>query len=192
MEITASNNKIIDETLVSSALRDRKIYFNTDVNRHSIFKAIQLIDRIVTLDKKTNTKEDIEIILDCEGGYIYSGLALLSKIISLKNDGYKVITTVNSFAMSMGFMISVVGSHRRALKYSTFMIHQPSSAAWGCLQDMEQDVEEINRLWNTMKEIIIEYTSMTDEMLEQIKLHKKDKYMSSEEALNLGVIDSII
>jgi ATP-dependent Clp protease protease subunit len=72
------------------------------------------------------------------------------------------------------------------------MCHQPSSASWGTLQDMEEGVEETLSLWNRLKDLIIKYTNITDEQLEDIKSRKFDWFMWSEEALKLGVIDQII
>jgi ATP-dependent Clp protease protease subunit len=106
--------------------------------------------------------------------------------------GYKIITTVNSVAMSMGFMILLCGSERRGLKHSRIMCHQPSSASWGTLQDMEESVEETQALWDRMKELIIKYTNITNTQLEDIKSRKYDWFMWSEDALKLGVIDYII
>jgi ATP-dependent Clp protease protease subunit len=110
----------------------------------------------------------------------------------LREKGYKIITTVNSVAMSMGFMILICGSERRGLKHSRIMCHQPSSASWGTLQDMEESVEETIALWTRMKELIIKYTDITDAQLEDIKSRKFDWFMWSEEALKLKVIDKVI
>jgi len=192
MEVMIPQDKIIEEMVLNSALRDRKVYFNSMVDRESVFKAIHLLDRIVSLDKKQGTKDDIEIVLDCEGGIIYFGLALISRILQLRENGYNIITTVNSIAMSMGFMFGIVGSHRRSLKYSTLMIHQPSSSTWGKLQEMQEDIEETNRLWKIMKEIIIKYTDITDGELEDIKQRKQDWYMDSNLALSKKCVDEII
>jgi len=192
MEILLPQDRVIEEMVLNSALRDRKVYFNSIVDRESVFKVIHLLDRIVSLDKKQGTKENIEIVLDCEGGIIYFGLALISKILQLRANGYCIITTVNSIAMSMGFMFGIVGSHRRALRYSTLMVHQPSSSSWGKLQDMEEDIEETNRLWKIMKEIIIDYTNITDQELENIKQRKQDWYMDSNLALSKKCIDEIV
>jgi ATP-dependent Clp protease protease subunit len=73
------------------------------------------------------------------------------------------------------------------------MCHQPYSGLWySTLQDMEESVEETKALWVRLKEIIIKYTNITDEQLEDIKSRKFDWFMWSEEALKLGVIDQII
>lgn len=185
-------DRFLEEMKMNSALRDRRIFVSEEVDRESMFKACYLLDRLVELDKSEGKKNDIEIIIDSYGGYIYHGLALIAKIESLKESGYKIITTVNSVAMSMGFMLLLSGSERRGLKHSRIMCHQPSSASWGTLQDMEESVEETLALWNRLKELIIKYTNITNEQLEDIKSRKYDWFMWSEEALELGVIDTII
>jgi ATP-dependent Clp protease protease subunit len=185
-------DRFLDEMKINAALRDRRIFISEEVDRESMFKACYLLDRLVELDKNENKKKPIEIILDSYGGYIYHGLALISKIESLREMGYNIITTVNSVAMSMGFMILLCGSERRGLKHSRIMCHQPSSASWGTLQDMEESVEETQALWERMKELIIKYTNITNNQLEDIKSRKYDWFMWSEDALKLGVIDYII
>jgi ATP-dependent Clp protease protease subunit len=185
-------DRFLEEMKINSALRDRRIFISEEVDRESMFKACYLLDRLVELDKHDGIKKDIEIVLDSYGGYIYHGLALISKIESLRESGYKIITTVNSVAMSMGFMILLCGSERRGLIHSRIMCHQPSSASWGTLQDMEESVEETTELWDRMKDLIIKYTKITDSQLEDMKSRKYDWFMWSEEAIRLGVIDHII
>lgn len=186
-------DRFIEEMKMNSALRDRRIFINEEIDRDSMFKACYLLDRLVELDRSHATPiSPIELILDSYGGTIYHGLALISKIESLKDKGYKIITTVNSVAMSMGFMILLCGSERRGLQHSRIMCHQPSSATWGKMQDQIEDIEETKKLWNKLKELIIKYTHITDKQLEDIKERKFDWFMWSEEALELGVIDKII
>lgn len=191
MELIQKDN-LLDEIFVTSALRDRRIYFNEMVTRESVCKIIHILDRLVSLDNKKQTKEDIEIVLDCEGGYCMNGLALISKMLSLQEQGYNINTTVHSLSASMGFMILLVGSNRKSLRYSEIMCHQPSSSTWGMLQDMEEEVEQTQKTWNIMKDLIINHTKITDEQLEDIKRRKFDWWMSPKEALSLGVIDEII
>lgn len=194
MENIFFKDQVIVEMTLKSALRDRKIILNEEVDRDSIFKACYLIDRIVEIDKKEGTKKPIEIVIDSYGGVIYNGLHFISKICSLKKDGYKIITTVNSVAMSMGFTIAVVGSERRAFSHSRFMTHQPLSGSWGWskMMDAIEDSEETVKLWERLKSIIIENTHITNEELEDIKIRKQDWFMWPEEALLKGVIDYII
>ncbi|MEH7116023.1 ATP-dependent Clp protease proteolytic subunit [Neobacillus vireti] len=187
-----SVDRFLEEMKINAALRDRRIFISDEVDRESMFKACYLLDRLEELDKPSGNKKPIEIIIDSYGGYIYHGLALISKILSMRDKGYKILTTVNSVAMSMGFMILLCGSERRGLKHSRIMCHQPSSASWGTLQDMEESVEETQSLWIRLKDLIIKYTNISDGQLEDIKSRKYDWFMWSEEAIELGVIDYII
>lgn len=192
MEMIVQQDRVIEEIKLNSALRDRRIFINGMIDEDSMFKACYLLDRIVALDKQSGTKDDIEIVIDSYGGYIYSGMSIISKLESLMADNYKIITTVNSVAMSMGFMILIVASERRALRHSRIMCHQPSSGTFGSLKDMEESVEETQELWVRMKELIIKYTAITDEQLEDIKSRKCDWYMWADVAKELKVIDHII
>jgi len=185
-------DRFIEEMKMNSALRDRRIFISEEVDRESMFKACYLLDRLVELDKRDRIKRDIEIVIDSYGGMIYHGLALCSKMISLREQGYRIVTTVNSVAMSMGFMLLLCGSYRRGLKHSRIMCHQPSSGTWGTLQEQEESIEETQKLWIRMKELIVAHTKITDEQLEDIKSRKYDWFMWSEEALELDVIDEII
>ena len=81
-------DKVVEDMKLSSALRDRRIFINETIDGDSMFKACYLLDRLVSIDKQTNTKEDIEIVIDSYGGYIYHGLSLISKLESLR----KIIT----------------------------------------------------------------------------------------------------
>lgn len=185
-------DRFAEEMKINSVFRDRRIIISEEIDRESMFKACYLLDRLVAIDKNDNKKNDIEIVIDSYGGHIYHGLSLIGKIESLREQGYKIITTVNGVAMSMGFMILLVGSERRGLKHSRIMCHQPSSASWGTLQEQIESVEETQVLWNRMKELIIKYTHITDEQLEDIKSRKYDWFFWSDEAIKLGVIDHII
>ena len=189
-------NVIQDTMRINSALRDRKIYLSDEVSRETMFEAMYFMDRIKAIDEmeglEVNKRDPIEIIINSYGGSCYDGLSLVSKVLSFKDMGYTIITTVTGVAMSMGFIISLVGSLRQSYRYTRFMCHQPSSATWGNLKDMEDDVEETKYIWDLMKEIIIDHTDITEDALNIIYREKTDKYYSPEQALELKIIDTII
>lgn len=191
-ELMVMPDRVVEEMKVNAALRDRRIYFNEDVGRDSTFKTIYFMERIRDLDKQEGIKKPIELVISSPGGVIYDGLAVVSKIEEFKDAGYKIITTANSMAMSMAFILLICGSERRALRYSRLMLHQPSSATWGTLQGMKEDIEETDKLWEILKGIIKKYTKITDEQLEDMRRRKFDWYMSPQEAKELNIIDKII
>jgi ATP-dependent Clp protease, protease subunit len=185
-------NMLINEMKISSALRQRKVHLSDEVYRDSIFEVEYLIDKLVKIDQMSGTKEPINLVINSFGGEIYAGLTLISKIEELQDDGYEINTIISGCAMSMGSAISIIGTNRKAYRYSTIMIHQPSSSTFGCLKDQQEDIRETERMWELMKKIIKENSNITEEQLENIYQHKKDWYMNAEEALELGVIDEIM
>ena len=72
------------------------------------------------------------------------------------------------------------------------MFHQPSSYCYGDLQGQQNDMEETNYLWETMKKLVIDRTNITDEMAEEWKRMRKDKYFSLEELKDLNIVDEIV
>jgi len=194
MEMLIPNDRIMDEMRINSVLRDRRIFISEEIERDSIFKVMYWLDRLKSLDKKNNTKESIEIVIDSYGGDAYSTIALCSKIKSMINEGYNIITTVHTTAFSGGFWILVCGSERRALPDSRIMVHSIISGSFGKHQEMIDDMEETNTMWKKLKEIVIGNTNITEERLDEIKRLKYDWYFWGSEAIqdNLKVIDYLI
>ena len=72
------------------------------------------------------------------------------------------------------------------------MFHQPSSYHYGDLQGHQDDMEETNYLWETMKKLVVDRTNITDEMAEEWKRMRKDKFFSLEELKDLNIVDEIV
>lgn len=184
--------RMLEDEMKLSSARDRRIYLSDEVFRDSIFEVQHLINNIVKKDKQSGTKEPITLVVDSYGGEIYFGVALVGLIESLKDQGYEIITETFAVAMSMGFVIAICGSHRVANRYARFMAHQPNSVAWGTLQDMIDSVAETEFLWVQLKDIIKKYSNITEEMLEDMKKTRTDKFYTAQEMLELGAIDEIL
>lgn len=190
-------DKTIEEIKINAALKYRKIYISGEIDENSMFKANYLLDRIVNIDNKhnipINEREPIEIFIDSPGGSVYHGLSVISLLEHYREIGYKIITISQSIAMSMGFMILICGSERKAYRHSRIMCHQPSSASWYQeLEKLQRDVKETETLWIRMKNLIVKYTKITEEQLDNIRDRCFDWYFWAEEALELGIIDTII
>ena len=91
-----------------------------------------------------------------------------------------------------GFMILICGHKRFAHKLSTPLYHQVSSGAIGTAKEIEEKVVEIKRLQDQLESIVKEKTDISKKKLREIFDTKKDWYMTSEEALELNVVDEIL
>ena len=193
MEFMIAQDKVIDEMKLSSAMSHRRIFVNEIIDNDSAFKTVYFLDRIFSLDNKANIpisqRESIEILIDSPGGSISSGLSIISKVEELKDLGYNIITTDQAKASSMAFMLLIVGSERRAYRYSDCLAHQPSCWTQGTLQDLEDEVAEMKRLWDIMKMLILKYTKIQESRLDEVKEKKQDRILTPCEALDIGCID---
>lgn len=165
---------------------------DSDIDDTAVEKAEYYLRVLRKIDLEKNTRRPITIVIRSYGGSIYDGLSLIGLMKTMIDDGYEIITEVSGYAMSMGGLISVVGSKRRISRYGTVLIHQPSSGARGTLNDIKAVGKEVERLWSVSKQIIKEHSNVTDEYLDEIYEYKIDKFISPEECLELGLVDEII
>lgn len=192
MEAFKMIDTISEEMKLKSAL-DRRIILSDEVTRDTIFKVKYFLEKLQKIDKMRPEEplKPITIVIDSYGGEIYSGVSLIGMIEQYKDTGYQIITEVNGAAMSMGFMIALCGSKRTAVRYSRFMIHQPSSATWGTLREQQDSVAETEFLWNQMKSLIKKYSAITDEYLDKIYEGNKDVYLTPEQMVEFKALDII-
>ncbi len=180
------------EMRLSSAIKRRHIILDDAVDEDSIFEVCFHLNRIIELDERTGEKKPVFIEISSYGGFVYSGLKMVSLLEHMIDIGYEIIITVTGYAMSMGQSIALTGTKRRAYRHARFMVHAITSGTWDSLQGMQDDLEETEYLWKELKEHIKKYSKITEEQLEFYKERKKDWYFSAQEALELGVIDEIL
>jgi ATP-dependent protease ClpP protease subunit len=193
MSEIAYQDHILNEMKLKSALNSRKIIFEGEVCSSNVLQAVYLLDKLVALDKRTGTKEDITILIHSFGGSILEGNYLISKLIELREKlNYNIIGIVGGYGMSMGFQTLQACSIRKCYSTSRLLFHQPSSYSYGDLESMERDNEEVNYLWEMSKSLVKARTLLTDKMMETWKKERRDKYFSNEELIKYNIVDEII
>lgn len=179
--------------------KKRDLFFTKQVDQSSIGELTQKIIEINQDDEHlkkiynvyglTYNPEPIQIYIDSYGGQVYQCFGLLSV---MERSSTSIHTIVTGCAMSAGFMILISGHKRFAHKLSTPLYHQVSSGAAGTVKEMEEKLEESKRLQKQLEDIVKEKTDITKKRLREIFDTKKDWYMTSEEALELNVVDEIL
>jgi ATP-dependent Clp protease protease subunit len=177
----------------------RDLFFTKQVNQDSIGDLTQRIIEINQDDdhlKKVYSiygleynPEPIKIYIDSYGGLVYQCFGLLSV---MERSQTPIHTIVTGCAMSCGFMMLISGHKRFAHKLSTPLYHQVSSGAFGTVKEIEESLEESKRLQEKLEAIVLDKTQISKKKLKEIFDTKKDWFMTSEEALKLGVVDEIL
>jgi ATP-dependent Clp protease, protease subunit len=134
--------------------------------------------------------KDISLYVNSPGGDVYAGLAIYDTLTFVKPD---VRTICVGTAMSMGAVLLAAGAKgkRSALPNAKILIHQAWSPGFGGqASDVEIRAREILDLKRRIEEILSDHTGQS---LEQIaKDTDRDHFMSSQEALEYGLIDKVI
>ena len=169
----------------SRLMMDRIIFLGSDVNDY-VANVIQA--QLLFLDTSDPGK-DISIYINSPGGSVYAGLGIYDTMQYISSN---VGTICTGMAASMAAVLLVAGEKgkRSALKHSRVMIHQPMGGMQGQAADMEITVREIQKLRSELYQIIADHSGNT---LERIaKDSDRDYWMTSQEALEYGMIDNVL
>lgn len=171
--------------LASRLLKDRIILLFSEVNDDL---ACSIIAQMLYLESVDPTK-DIYLYINSPGGSVSAGFGIYDTMKHLKCD---VHTICVGLAASMGaFLLSSGTKGKRAsLENSQIMIHQPLGGARGQATDIEITARNILRIKERLNAIL---ASNTGKNIEQIAEDTdRDNWMFPEEALEYGLIDTII
>jgi len=171
--------------IYSRLLKDRIIMLSGEVNDQV---ASSIVAQMLFLEAQDPDK-DIYFYINSPGGVITSGLSMFDTMNYIKPD---IVTICIGQAASMGAFLLASGTKgkRYALPHARIMIHQPSGGAQGQSTDIQIQAQEIQRLKDTLNEILAEQTGKTAKKIE--KDTERDHFMSSKEALEYGLIDKIL
>lgn len=170
--------------IFSRLMRDRIIWVAGGVDdRMSTIVQAQLM----YLDNTEKT--DITMHIDSPGGSVKSGLSMVDVMNYISCD----IRTVNTgMAASMGSILLGAGTKgkRSSLRFSRTMLHQSSGGFGGNIQDAEISMKEWQKLNDILFNLLAEYCGKEPEQVK--KDASRDLWLSSDEALEYGIIDEIV
>lgn len=183
IETTSRGERAYD--IYSRLLKDRIIILGTPINDAV---ASNIAAQILFLESEDPDK-DINLYINSPGGVVSAGMAIYDTMQYVKCD---VSTTCIGMAASMGAVLLTAGASgkRSALPNTRVMIHQPLGGTQGQASDIEIEAREILRIKQTLSQIIGDHSGHTVE--EIIKDSDRNKWMTSDEALDYGLIDKVM
>lgn len=169
----------------SRLLKDRIILLGEEVD-DDIANAI--IAQMLFLEKE-DPDRDIELYINSPGGSVSAGLAIYDTMQLIKCD---VATMSMGISMSMAAVLLCGGAKgkRTALPNSRIMIHDVAGGFKGKAIDAKIQMDEMLRYRDVLANIIAENC---DKPVKQVlKDIDRDNFMSPTEAVEYGLIDSVI
>ena len=171
---------------IFSRLLEERIIFLADEVTDDISSLV--VAQLLFLEAEDNTK-DITIYINSPGGSVTAGMAIYDTMQYIKCD---VSTICIGMAASMGAFLLAGGTKgkRFALPNSEIMIHQPSGGAQGQATEIQIVAEQILKTKKKLNEILSQNTGKSYE--EIARDTERDNWMTAEEALSYGIIDSVV
>lgn len=170
--------------IYSRLLKNRIIILSGEINDES---ANSVVAQLLYLDSLNH--DDISIYINSPGGSITSGMAIYDTMNFVKSD---VSTICLGMAASMGAFLLSCGKKgkRRILPHAEVMIHQPLGGAQGQATEIKIAAERILKLKAKLNQILSENTGKPLKEVE--KDTDRDYFLTAEEALDYGIVDTII
>lgn len=171
--------------IFSRLLKDRIVLLNTEVDDNS---ASLICAQLLFLESQDPEKE-IHFYINSPGGVVTSGLAIYD---TMRFISAPVATVCMGKAASMGAFLLAGGEPgmRYALPNAQIMIHQPSGGYRGQVTDMDIHLKESLRTKVLLNRILAENTKQTVKKVTHDT--ERDNFMTSQEALDYGIIDKIL
>ena len=171
--------------IYSRLLKDRIIFLGEEVTDVS---ANIVVAQLLFLEAEDPGK-DIQLYINSPGGSVTAGMAIYDTMNYIKSD---VSTICIGMAASMGAFLLSGGTKgkRFALPNAEIMIHQPSGGSRGMASDMKIVADQILKSKQKLNEVLAKNTGKPIDVIERDT--DRDNYMTAQEALEYGLIDSII
>ncbi len=136
-----------------------------------------------------NRRKDIHFYINSPGGSVTAAMAIYDTmhILSCPVNTYCVGLAASAAAVLLG---GGAKGKRFILPHAKVMIHQPWGQVGGQVSDIKIQADEILKTRALLNEIMAADTGKTPEQL--AKDTDRDNYMTAQEAVEYGIVDSIV
>ena len=172
--------------IYSRLLKDRIIILGEQVTDQL---AQSIMAQLLFLESEDPDK-DIQLYINSPGGSVTAGMAIYDTMQYVKPD---VATICVGMAASMGAFLLAAGApgKRMATPNSEIMIHQPSAGTQGQITDMMIHVDRLKYIKERMNSLMAKHCKR-DDVAKVAEAMERDNFMTAKQALEFGLIDSII
>lgn len=142
---------------------------------------------------REDASRNIRLIFNSPGGSVIDGLALIDYINEIREEfGTKITTVALGFAASMAAVVLQAGDERVVGRNAYLMLHEISNATENAMSVSEiEDTATFTRQLNERLVGILASKANIDEDEIKKRWERRDWWLNSDEALELGLCDAI-
>lgn len=130
---------------------------------------------------------DVLIRINSPGGDVGAGMTIYNALRAVRN---RVVCRVEGYAYSMASVIALAGRETQMSEVGQFMVHNPTTVAWGGQKELERAIAQLKGARRTL---VTAYTKKTGKSAAEIEaLMDETTFMTAEEAKEFGFVDSIV
>lgn len=169
-------------------LSNRQVLFNDEVDEDVIESVIL---PLLQFDND-GTGEPIELLVNTNGGDIYTGMAICDVIDRMRTP---LTVKILSNAMSMGAMIAMAGFQNDKVKtvcypHAVFLIHDGSSYLSGSLGQVRDAYTFREKYEQMIDNYILTHSKISKKLYDEQKGH--EWYLTAGDALEYGIVDEVL
>lgn len=183
VEQTARGERAYD--IYSRLLKERIIFLVGPIDDYHANLAVA---QLLFLESE-NPEKDIFLYINSPGGVVTAGLSIYDTMQFVRPD---ISTLCVGQACSMGALLLAGGAagKRHSLPHSRMMIHQPLGGFQGQAADIAIHAKEILALRDKLNQIMVKHTGRDLHDIERDT--DRDNFMSADDAVRYGLIDSVL
>ncbi|KAK3988348.1 Clp protease-domain-containing protein [Cladorrhinum sp. PSN332] len=189
-EVTAGGWRTSD--IFSKLLQERIVCLNGAIDDTV---SASIVSQLLWLESD-NPDKPITMYINSPGGEVSSGLAIYDTMTYIKSP---VSTVCVGGAASMAAILLIGGEpgKRYALPHSSIMVHQPLGGTRGQAADILIYANQIQRLRQQINKIVKDHINKPFgyekyDMQAVNDMMERDKYLTADEAKELGIVDHIL
>jgi ATP-dependent Clp protease, protease subunit len=169
------------------------LYFLGDITDEAAERLGQAL-ATMSVERADRLDKPITLYINSGGGSVGAGLAMMQLIYRMRTL-YKVTinTVVTGYAYSMGAIVFQAGDKRQMGSFSTLMLHSPQWFLSGSDQQIFSDYATLARHYKNLVSNIFAQRSgkHTAEWWEKFVYSGRDRFLTAEECVELGLADEI-
>lgn len=130
---------------------------------------------------------EIVVHINSPGGDVGAGMTIYNALRAVRN---RVVCRVEGYAYSMASVIALAGRETQMSEVGQFMVHNPTTFAWGGQKEMERAIAALKTARATLIKAYAKKTGKPSDDIEA--LMDETTFMTAEEAKEFGFVDVIV